>query len=155
MSDLHHLDTDPTAATPGRLWLSAAVLTTLAGICNAFSALGMTDSWFDGGAFALFIAMAQLMYGVALLLMSDQFTRSWLMVGIAGNGLLVGLYSLTRTIELPWLPPDLATPWPIEFSDLVTVIAETGALVCLILLFRRSRTAHSATLVPHEARSER
>ncbi len=94
--------------------------------------------WWGYGVFFLLVALAQGLYGVALL----RWPRRPLMLaGMAGNLAIVVLYIGTRTAGVPFLGPDAWTPEGVGTLDLTAVAIE---LTLVFVLLAQTRLLSAA-----------
>ena len=63
------------------------------------------------------------------------------MAGLLGNGAIVGLYLVTRTVGIPLLGPAAGVVEAVGWGDLVSKFAELGLIVCLLRLLRANRVS--------------
>jgi hypothetical protein len=94
------------------------------------------QEWWAYGAFFLAAGVGQALYAPLLL----RFRWTWLLlVGIAGNVAIVGMYLLSRTAGPP-LGPHARAIEPAGVADLATAACEVALVAILIaLLGRRAR----------------
>jgi hypothetical protein len=94
------------------------------------------QEWWAYGAFFLAAGVGQSLYAPLVL----RFRWTWLLlVGIAGNVAIVGMYLVSRTAGPP-LGPHAHAIEPAGVSDLVTAVCEVALVAILIaLLGRRAR----------------
>ncbi|WP_219974643.1 hypothetical protein [Rubrobacter xylanophilus] len=83
------------------------------------------------GLFALLVAFAQVLYGLALL---RRPARRTFLLGAGGNLALVALYVATRAAEVPVLGPHAWRPETLGVLDLTAAVAELGLAVALVVL---------------------
>jgi spore coat protein A, manganese oxidase len=102
--------------------------------------------WWGYGLFFLVAAVAQAFYAGMLLL----WPRRWVcLVGIAGNTALLGLYMLTRTLGVPFVPllgPYAGTVEPVGVPDLASAAAEVGLVLILVRLVVKA--PHATRVAP-------
>jgi hypothetical protein len=73
--------------------------------------------------------MAQGLYGLALL------RRSWqllLLLGIGGNLAIIALYSITRTVGIPFFGPHVGEVEGVGVADLFATTSELALVVALL-----------------------
>ncbi len=124
-------------------WLVRAMgLSAGAGLIHLMITPEHLEHWIGYGLFFLAAAAAQLIYPVLLI---RQPGRGWLLAGIVGNGLIIGLYLVTRTIGIPFFGPDAWRVEPIGRVDVVSKLAEVALIVSLIALLRSHPAAERAS----------
>lgn len=116
-------------------WLyGAAALSVVAGLIHLVVAPEHFEEWIGYGLFFAVATVAQLMY--ALLIVAWKPTRNLLLAGIIGNGLIIGLYLVTRTFGIPFFGPHAGHVEPIGMLDTISKIIELGLIACLGVLWR-------------------
>lgn len=119
-----------------RTWLYViSGLSITAGIIHVVAIPEHFEEWVGYGLFFLIAAVAQLLY--PLILLSEGSNRSLEWAGILGNGLIIGLYILTRTAGIPF-GPGAGEVEPVQVLDAISILAEIGVILCLLLLLRTS-----------------
>jgi hypothetical protein len=91
------------------------------------------EQWVGYGLFFLGAAIAQLSYS---LLLVWRLNRALLLAGIIGNGLILGLYLVTRTVGIPLFGPEAWQVEPIGRLDVISKMVEAALIVSLIVLLR-------------------
>lgn len=121
-----------------RICYIAAALSFGAAILHAWVAPEHFQEWWGYGMFFCVVALAQGLYGVALL---GRF-RYWLLpFGIAMNLLFITIYVVTRTAGIPLLGPHAGEVEPVAGIDILSKLMELGLVVALFpLLWRMSRS---------------
>jgi hypothetical protein len=117
--------------------LVSAGLSLVAGYVHLAFLQSHWQEWWAYGAFFLAAGVGQALYAPLLL----RFRWTWLLlVGIAGNVAIVGMYLLSRTAGPP-LGPHARAIEPAGVADLATAACEVVLVGILIgLLGRRART---------------
>ena len=104
------------------------------------------SEWWAFGAFFMLASATQGLYGFAILsshLMNGSpiserwplVARRWFyLAGIAGNGLLVLMYVMSRTIGVP-LGPEAGEIEAWDALGVMTKLLELGVIGCLVLLY--------------------
>lgn len=88
--------------------------------------------WWGYGTFFLIAALAQGIYGVALL----KFARRWLFpVGIAGNVAIIVVYVATRTAGIPFFGPHAGEVEPVKGIDMASKLVELTLFFALAALW--------------------
>ena len=128
---------------PANAWLVCAIgLSAGAGLIHLMVTPHHLKHWIGYGLFFLAAGAAQLIYPVGLL---RRPRRSWLLAGIVGNGLIIALYLVTRTIGIPFFGPDAWRVEPIGRVDVISKLAEAALIVSLVALLRRQPVAEPAS----------
>ena len=96
------------------------------------------EEWWGYGVFFLAAAVAQGVYGLALVRRRDP-GRALLLLGIVGNLALVVLYATTRTVGVPFFGPHAGEVEGMGVLDLSAVLAEAALVVALAVLLRPGR----------------
>ena len=123
-------------------WLyAAAALSLIAGLIHLVVAPEHFEEWLGYGLFFGVATVAQLMY--ALLLVAGKPTRSLLLAGIIGNGLIIGLYLVTRTLGIPFFGPHAGHVEPVGVLDALSKIIELGLMACLVMMWHGQSDAAS------------
>lgn len=97
------------------------------------------EEWWGYGAFFLVLAMAQVIYGIALL---RGPKRSLVLLGIFGSLALIGLYGVTRTTGIPLVGPHAGHPEEVEVVGLTSKMLELGLIAVLLGLVRAHPRVH-------------
>lgn len=134
----------------------AAGLALLAGVIHGIATTEYWNWWWGYAAFFLYAAICQVTYGLVLFLRpwrydetgglrtdSFKWERPVLLLGVIGNGAIIVLYIITRTIGIPFFGPGAGTVLPITPLSAVSKIVELMLVASLIALIRRGDLAHS------------
>src|SRR5919112_4708477 len=78
--------------------------------------------------------MAQGLYGLALVRWSWQ---PLLLLGIGGNLAVIALYSITRTVGIPFFGPHVGEVEGVGIADIVATTSELALVVALIWVLLR------------------
>jgi hypothetical protein len=97
-----------------RTLYATAALSLLAGLIHLWVTPEHFEEWWGYGVFFLVAAAAQILYVPIVLLLP---TRIVLLLGIAGNLVIVGLYLLTRTVGIPFFGPEAGEVERFGFVD--------------------------------------
>lgn len=108
----------------------AADLSLAAAVMHALLAPEHFRDGFEYGAFFVASAAAQGAYAV---LLARQPSRGWLLLGIAGNLLIIAAYFVTRIAGLP-LGPLAGQREPVMLVDVPAKMAEGALVVALAML---------------------
>lgn len=115
-------------------WLYRAVgLSAGAGLIHLMVAPQHFEEWIGYGLFFLGAAGVQLGYA---LLLAWKPNRKVLLAGIIGNGLIIGLYLITRTVGIPFFGPEAGEVEPIGTLDVISKIVEVALIFSLAMLLR-------------------
>ncbi len=106
------------------------------------------EEWWGYGAFFMVAAVAQIFYGILLFFRPweprldveppppeeiNRNERIFYWVGIIGNGLIITLWLVTRTVGIPFFGPEAGE---VERFDVVSVISKSTELTLILLLVR-------------------
>jgi len=137
-----------------RLERVAGSLSLAAGFIHGGVAPQHFAEWWGYGLFFLGAALAQAVYGLALLtdaVNERDFGAGWrrlrrnvYVAGIVGNLAIVALYVVTRTTGIPFFGPEAGEVEEVAFIDVVSKVAELALVGILFVLLRRARTAAGA-----------
>jgi len=107
------------------------------------------NEWWGYGIFFLLAATGQVFYGILLFVEPWKYdqrgrireggarkTRSYSLLGIAGNSAIVALYLLTRTVGIPFFGPEAGQVEPVTVIGLVSKAVEIWLIACLVRLMR-------------------
>ena len=138
---------------------AAMGLSVVAGLIHIANAPEHLSEWWGYGLFFLFASVAQLYFalGVGIMLRAglqgpDDAPPSgdegffllgcsrklWFQLGIAGNGAIIALYVITRTVGIPFLGPAAGEVEPVTLLSVVSKVAEAGLILCLAQSLRRA-----------------
>ncbi|MBA3952926.1 MAG: hypothetical protein H0X57_13740, partial [Rubrobacter sp.] len=106
-----------------------------AALVHVWAMPGHFAEWWGYGAFFLLVAVAQGLYGLALLVRPG---RALFFLGIGGNLAVVALYVVTRTVGVPFFGPHAGEVEAVGITDSVATVLEVALVVALGAL---SRTA--------------
>lgn len=108
------------------------------------------EEWWGYGTFFIIAALVQLFYGLLLVFQpwqpdpirgTEGFPVKYLYwAGIIGNGFLIALYLVTRTLGVPLFGPEAGEVEPVTLLSLVSKLIEAILIVALIILLLRSKT---------------
>ena len=115
----------------GRILYPAAGLSLTAALVHVWAMPEHFREWWAYGAFFLLVALAQSLFGVALLRWPQ---RPLFLAGIAGNLSIVSLYIVTRTAGVPFFGPHAWHPEAVGALDLAATTAEVSLVVALVAL---------------------
>src|SRR3990172_7535916 len=122
-----------------RICYVAAALSVGAAVIHAWVAPEHFQEWWGYGAFFAVAALAQALFGIALL---RSNTWRWLLpVGITANLSFIAIYVVTRTAGIPLLGPHAGHVEPVGALDVVSELTELALVAALFPLWRKSRSA--------------
>lgn len=108
------------------------------------------EEWWGYGTFFMLAALAQLFYGLLLVFQPWQpdpiretkgFSVQYLYwAGIIGNGFLIFLYIVTRTVGIPFFGPEAGEVEAVTLLSLLAKGVEAALIVALFMLLRRPQT---------------
>lgn len=106
------------------------------------------EEWWGYGTFFMLAALVQLFYGLLLIFQPWQpdpireragFSAKYLYwAGIIGNGFLIVLYIITRTLGIPFFGPEAGEIESVTLLSLLSKLTEVILIVVLGVLVRRS-----------------
>ena len=128
MSNVGHIQSDEKA-----LASVAAALSIIAGYIHLVVMPEHFKEWWGYGIFFLIVAIAQMLYGGALLI---RPRHSLLVAGIIGNLALIALWAWTRTIGIPLIGPGAGEREAVASIDLVSKAVELALVLSLVALMR-------------------
>lgn len=107
------------------------------------------DEWWGYGFFFIAASLAQGVYGLVLLALPRQppweasqwraFRLRLFSAGVIGNLAVVALYTLTRSVGIPFFGPAAGEVEPVEAFGLATKAVEMLTVVGLLVLVQRLR----------------
>jgi hypothetical protein len=128
-----------------RTLYAAATLSLVAGLIHLWVTPEHFEEWWGYGAFFVVAAAAQILSVPIVLLLP---TRIVLLLGIAGNLAIVGLYLLTRTVGIPFFGPEAGEVEGFGFVDVCATASEVGIAVALgAVLLRNAPPKRKRTIV--------
>ncbi len=108
---------------------AAAAFPLLAGMIHLWAMPEHFEEWWGYGTFFLALALAQGLYGAALLRRPRR--PLLLLLGVGGNLSVVALYLLTRTVGIPFFGPHAGEAEGVGVADLSATAAELALAVAL------------------------
>lgn len=138
-----------------RLERVAGVLSIVAAFIHGAFAPSHFEEWWGYGFFFLGAALAQGVYGLALL--TDGFGKRsrpedvasvrarFYVAGIVGNLAIVALYVVTRTVGIPVFGPAAGEVEEVGAGGVLSKAAELALVAVLVTLVRRGRPDGAAT----------
>ncbi|MHB8584796.1 MAG: hypothetical protein ACYDDF_03025 [Thermoplasmatota archaeon] len=133
-----------------RIWGTriVAALSIMAASTHAAVSAEHFSEWWGYGAFFVLASTAQGLLGLVLFALTIEpaeeaphwwaFRRLTLVAGIIGNLAIVALWTVTRTIGIPFFGPGAGTVEPILAVDLFATGVEVVLVASLLLLLIRS-----------------
>jgi len=142
------------ASEKGRTWRAYAVgLSAGAGAIHWIVAQEHFAHWWGYGSFFLVAGATQVAYAVLLAL--KEPSRRWLVAGLIGNGLIVVVYLITRTVGIPFVGPSAGEIEPVGRADVISKATELALMACLVLMLRARGAAPSEHASPSLRESTR
>jgi uncharacterized protein (DUF305 family) len=117
-------------AQPEVLLYMATAFSLVAALIHLWVLPEYFKEWWGYGTFFLVTALAQGLYGMALLCWWPR--RSLLLLGIAGNLLAIVLYLVTHTIGIPFFGPHAGEMKGVEAIDVGVMMSELGLVGILV-----------------------
>ena len=135
-----------------RLLYWAAGLSIAAAVIHAGVAPEHLSEWWGYGIFFVIAGICQGIYGLLLLLRpwrydetsglregnDPSYVRTFYSLGIVGNGAIIVLYLITRTVGIPFLGPDAGKAEPLTPISVLSKLIELATIACLVLLLQRT-----------------
>jgi hypothetical protein len=121
-----------------RAWLiRATILAVSLGLIHFLATPLYFEQWLGYGVFFFTAAVLQVMYSMALAVSRPSRVLLWL--GVAGNGAILALWALTRTLGVPFGPMagEVLPPGLLDGVAQLLVITQILHLVVLLRLFDR------------------
>jgi hypothetical protein len=115
------------------LFYVAAAFSLLAAVIHLWVMPEHNAEWWGYGLFFLLAAGAQVLFALAIV---RNPTIPLLRLGIAGNLAIIALWSVTRTIGIPFFGPNAGEVEGIGQIDLASKIIEALLVFLLLLLLR-------------------
>ena len=119
------------------------------------------DEWWGYGLFFILASIGQGLYGLILLALpvrpawDPESWRRWRVrlyaTGIAGNGAVLVLYTVTRTVGIPLFGPEAGEVEAVDALGLTTKAVELLTVLGLAWLMQRARAEGSAVPAPPPA----
>jgi hypothetical protein len=117
-----------------RAWLiRATILAVSLGLIHVLATPLYFEQWLGYGVFFFTAAVLQVMYSMALAVSPPSRVLLWL--GVAGNGALLALWALTRTLGVPF-GPMAGEVLPLGVLDGVAQLLVATQIVHLVVLLR-------------------
>ena len=129
---------------------ASATLSLLAAALHAGLVDDHLDEWWGYGLFFILASLAQGVYGLVLFALPGRPTRwdpaHWrtfrlrlYATGVLGNGLVLVLYAVTRTVGIPLFGPAAGEVEPVDALGLATKAVELLTILLLAILLQRTR----------------
>jgi len=133
------MENGPGSATATRSeahpWLGHAIaLSAIAGFIHVLATPSHFEEWVGYGLFFIVAAAAQGLYAVLLLFSGPS--RPLLLSGVVGNGLVIALYVITRTVGIPFFGPEAGVVESVGTLDAISKGVEVGLVICLGMMLR-------------------
>jgi hypothetical protein len=141
------------ALDTSKLLYATAALSIAASFIHGIVTPEHFEEWWGYGTFFMLAALGQLFYGLLLIFQPWQpdpdrdlkgFSVKYLYwAGIIGNGFLIALYIVTRTVGIPFFGPEAGEVEDFTLLSMVSKVAEALLIVGLWMLLRRSQDEKS------------
>ncbi|MGH9035188.1 MAG: hypothetical protein ACRD0O_05435 [Acidimicrobiia bacterium] len=131
------------------LRLQAGALSVAAGVGHGLVAPEHLREWWGYGLFFALAAVGQVFFGALLLAAPWRYdetgglapartrpVRALCLVGIAANAAVIVLYTVTRTVGVPFLGPAAGEVEPLGAGGVVTTLFEAALVGVLVALWR-------------------
>ena len=128
----------------GALLYLAGALSLLTALIHLWVTPQHLEEWWGYGAFFVITALAQGLYGAALLRWPS---RPLLLVGIGGNLAVIALYVVTRTAGIPFFGPHAGEVETVGAIDLCATASELALIIALGTLLLRGLPRERRRLV--------
>lgn len=132
-----------------RLRLQAGGLSIAAGVGHVLVAPEHLREWWGYGLFFALAAVGQVFFGALLLAAPWRYdetgglapertrpVRALCLLGIMANSLVILLYTVTRTVGVPFLGPAAGDVEPLGAGGVVTTLFEAALVGVLVALWR-------------------
>jgi hypothetical protein len=129
---------------PKGVLYTVATLSLLAGLIHLWVMPEHFQEWWGYGTFFMVAALAQVVY-VPLLLRWPN--RSVLLLGIAGNSVIVLLYLFTRVVGVPLFGPEAGEVEGVGIIDVCATFSEAAIVVALGVLLLWRLAGERTTLI--------
>ena len=143
-----------------RLLWWAAGLSFAAAVIHGIATPEHLEEWWGYGLFFVTAAIAQVAYGVLLLLRpweweadvptdaprTEEYARLMYLLGIGGNAAIIALYVVSRTVGVPFLGPEAGEVEPVTQLGLISKATEVALIWCLAALLRREKAGKWSAL---------
>jgi hypothetical protein len=140
----------------GRLLWIAAGLSAVAGVIHWVVSPAYLRQWWGYGYFFIWAGVLQMAYAFAIFLLPWLYTsavvsrdreaavmHSVYLLGALGNGAIVALYIVTRTLGVPFVGPSANIVLPITPASVIATAAEL-VLIAILLSLARQRLPDAA-----------
>lgn len=119
-----------------RSWLiRATVLAFALGLIHFLAMPLYFDQWLGYGVFFFAVAVFQVMHSMALAAAEPNRVLLWL--GILGNGLVIALWVVTRTVGIPLFGPMAGVVLPVGLLDGLAQVLAAIQIVHLAMLLHQ------------------
>ena len=135
---------------PRMILYVAVTLTLVAASVHAWATREHFEEWWGYGIFFMLVAVAQGLYGPALI--RSPRRPVLLLTGVGGNLAIIVLYLVTRTVGVPFIGPHAGEIEEVGVIDLAATLAEVVLVVALAALLWSVMRSGSRPLGREEAR---
>jgi hypothetical protein len=139
-----------------RLRLQAGVLSVAAGVAHGLVAPEHLREWWGYGLFFALAAVGQVFFGALLLAAPWRYDdsgglapertrpeRALCLLGIVANSLVILLYTVTRSVGVPFLGPAAGEVEPLGAGGVITTLCEAALVGVLVALWRSPTPAEA------------
>lgn len=119
-----------------RSWLiRATVLSVSLGLIHVLATPLYFEQWLGYGVFFLTAAVLQVMYSMALAVSPPSRALFW--AGIVGNGFIIIVWAITRTLGVPLIGPMAGEVLPVGLLDALAQLLEATLIIHLVVLLHQ------------------
>jgi hypothetical protein len=123
-----------TQAAPRPWLIRAVVLSSIVGLIHMIMTPVYFSLWLGYGAFFFLAGVAFFTYSALLAVNRPRQILFW--VGIVASAATLTLWTITRTVGIPFFGPEAGQVEPVGVPDLISKIAEVALIVHLAVLLR-------------------
>ena len=128
---------------------TAGALALAAGVIHGVATAEYWNGWWGYAAFFTYAAISQIVYGLVLFIQpwrydetgglrasSHAVARRVFVGGVIGNGLIIILYVITRTVGIPFFGPAAGHVLPVTPLSAVSKLTEAALIIYLVSLIK-------------------